>query len=79
MIGLAMMLAAADGAYHLVVTYPNGGTVAIDYPSQARCERALTVLEADFAKRIRESRANAPAGAVVVGTPYHYVGVCIPA
>lgn len=80
MIGLAMMLAAAEpGAYHLVVTYQGGGTVVIDYPSQSRCERALVVLEADLEKRIAESKRNAPPGGAVIGLPYHYVGMCLPA
>lgn len=80
MIGLAMMLAAAEpGPYHLVVSYQGGGgTVVIDYPTQARCERALAVLEADIAKRIQQMRENVTPGATVIGMPYRYIGVCIP-
>jgi hypothetical protein len=66
------------GPYRLVITYTPGGIAVIDYPSAAQCDRARAGLEADRARRTQEASANAPQGAVVVGTPYHLRGVCIP-
>lgn len=64
--------------YHLVISYSPGGVTSIPYPSSERCERGRRALEIDVQRRIEKRNKNSPPGAVVVGTPYHLQGVCIP-
>lgn len=70
--------AAEPAPYHLVITYTPGGVTSVPYSTAERCERGRRALDADLQRRIEKRDANAPSGAVVVGTPYHLRGVCIP-
>lgn len=68
---------AQAGSYKLIITWYQAGMVVVDYPSAARCEAARRAVEAEVAKRQRETVANLPPGGIIFGTSANGA-FCIP-
>jgi hypothetical protein len=68
---------AFAGPAKLIITWYQSGLTAVDYPSQAKCEQARMFVEEEVRRRLRESAAAMPAGAVTIGVPANGA-FCIP-
>lgn len=56
-----------SGPAKLIITWYQGGIVAVDYPSQSRCEQARGFVQAEVRRRYQASQASMPPGSVTVG------------
>lgn len=91
MMGLALALMLAqqpeqgpwtkyqNGPQKLVLTWAQGGVIAIDYPTYDRCQRAREQVEIEAARRASEATKRAKdQGGVLVGSPWSVYAFCIP-
>lgn len=82
-ISLALLLASpsyaqATANFHLVVAFSEGGTSIASYPSLQRCLRAKSVIDEDYAEKMRQAYKSLPNGGVIVKQGYHFLAICIP-
>jgi hypothetical protein len=68
-----------QGPQKLVVSWAQGGVIAIDYPTWDRCQRAREAVEQEASRRIEAARRSAPPGSTLVGSPWIVYAFCIPA
>lgn len=80
LIALALTLAAATNPAaegpHKLIMVANDSTVAIDYPTRARCLRAAIAAEGEASRRLRE--AYAENGDRIIKPALRVVAFCIP-
>lgn len=64
--------------YKLILSWAQGGIIAVDYPSKSRCDRAMSAVENERDRRIDGAPKQLPDGGIIVGAPWVVYAFCIP-
>ena len=75
----AAPVAAQSTPYKLLILWGNDGVEVVDYPSRARCEAALTVLQQRKQQEIAQRQPrDVPGGGMILSPPWQMEMLCIP-